>query len=125
MGRVVEHRLTLRDVVAALERLYPRDTAQSWDRVGLGAGAPEQSITRIHLAVDPTLAVIEEAKQAGADLIGTHHPLLLRGIHPVATTTAKAAAVTELAVDDLAPSCQPTHAAMADPGVRPAHADAV
>src|SRR5690606_19499927 len=93
MGRVVENRLTLRDVVAALERLYPPDTAQSWDRVGPVAGDPEQSITRIHLAVDPTLAGTEEAKQAGADLIVPHHPLLLRGIHSVPAATAKGAGV--------------------------------
>lgn len=125
MGRVTptpqtpEHAgpLTLGDVVTVLERLYPPDTAQSWDRVGLVAGDPEQQVTRIHLAVDPTLAVIEEAKEAGADLIITHHPLLLRGIHSVATTTAKGAAVTELVVNDIALYCAHTNADVADPGV--------
>ncbi len=72
--------LTLRDVVAALERLYPPATAQSWDRVGLVTGDLDQPVTRIHLALDPTLAVIEEARAAQADLLITHHPLLLRGV---------------------------------------------
>jgi dinuclear metal center YbgI/SA1388 family protein len=107
----------LSDVVAALERLYPPDTAQSWDRVGLVAGDPEQPVRRIHLAVDPTLAVIAEARDAGADLIVTHHPLLLRGIHSVATTTAKGAAVTELVVNDIALYCAHTNADVASPGV--------
>nr|WP_228266378.1 Nif3-like dinuclear metal center hexameric protein [Ornithinimicrobium ciconiae] len=109
--------LTLGQVVAALERLYPLDTAQSWDRVGLVAGDLDQPITRIHLAVDPTMAVIEEAREAGADLIITHHPLLLRGIHSVATTTAKGAAVTALIVNDIALYCAHTNADVADPGV--------
>ncbi|WP_161958503.1 Nif3-like dinuclear metal center hexameric protein [Ornithinimicrobium cavernae] len=116
--------LSLRDVVAALERLYPLDTAQSWDRVGLVSGDLDQPVRRIHLAVDPTLAVIEEAKQAGADLVITHHPLLLRGIHSVATTTAKGAAVTELIVNDIALYCAHTNADVADPGVGQALAEA-
>lgn len=109
--------MQLRDVVAALERMYPPETAQSWDRVGLVAGDPDQPIRRVHLAVDPTLAVIAEAREAGADLIITHHPLLLRGIHSVATTTAKGAAVTELIVNDIALYCAHTNADVADPGV--------
>jgi dinuclear metal center YbgI/SA1388 family protein len=126
MGSVTETAdgLTLRDVVAALEQLYPPDTAQSWDRVGLVAGDPDQRVGRIHLAVDPTLAVIEEARQGGADLIVTHHPLLLRGIHSVATTTAKGAAITELVVNDIALYCAHTNADVADPGVGQALAEA-
>ncbi|WP_370584188.1 Nif3-like dinuclear metal center hexameric protein [Ornithinimicrobium cryptoxanthini] len=109
--------LTLREVVAALDMMFPPDTAQSWDRVGLVAGDPEQPVRHILLAVDPTLAVIAEAREAGADLIITHHPLLLRGIHSVATTTAKGAAVTELIVHDIALYCAHTNADVADPGV--------
>lgn len=109
--------LALRDVVAALERLYPPYTAQSWDRVGLVAGDPDQPVRRVHLAVDPTLEVIAEARDLGADLIVTHHPLLLRGIHSVATTTAKGAAVTELVVNDIALYCAHTNADVAEAGV--------
>ncbi|WP_433954749.1 Nif3-like dinuclear metal center hexameric protein [Janibacter indicus] len=86
--------LRLQDVLAVLEQTFPLDSAQSWDRVGLVTGDPEQPVRRIHAAVDPTLAVIEEAREAGADLLVTHHPLLLRGVHSVATTSAKGAAVT-------------------------------
>lgn len=107
----------LRDVVAALERLYPLDTAQSWDRVGLVVGDLDQLVSRIHLAVDPTLAVIAEARDGGADLLITHHPLLLKGVHSVATTSAKGAAVTELITNDIALYCAHTNADVADPGV--------
>ncbi|MFX0539375.1 Nif3-like dinuclear metal center hexameric protein [Ornithinimicrobium sp. Y1847] len=109
--------LRLREVVAVLEGFYPPATAQSWDRVGLVAGDPEQTIESILLAVDPTLDVIAEAIEQGADLIITHHPLLLRGIHSVATTSAKGAAVTDLIVNDIALYCAHTNADVADPGV--------
>ncbi len=116
--------LTLRDLVSALEQLYPPDTAQSWDRVGLVTGDLDQPIRRIHLAVDPTQAVIEEARAEGADLLITHHPLLLRGVHSVATTHAKGAAVTTLVVADLALYVAHTNADVASPGVSDALAAA-
>jgi dinuclear metal center YbgI/SA1388 family protein len=109
--------LLLRDVVAVLERLYPPHTAQSWDQVGLVTGDPEQQVERILLALDPTLAVIEEARETQADLIVTHHPLLMRGIHSVATTTAKGASVTGLVVGDIALYVAHTNADVAAAGV--------
>ncbi|MCE1180012.1 MAG: Nif3-like dinuclear metal center hexameric protein [Micrococcales bacterium] len=109
--------LTLRDVVAELEGLYPSQTAQSWDRVGLVTGDPDQPVRRIHFALDPTLAVIEEARDLGADLLVTHHPLLLRGVHSLATTTAKGASVTNLIVGDIALYCAHTSADIAETGV--------
>ena len=111
-------------VVALLEQFYPLHTAQSWDRVGLVAGDPEQPVGTILLAVDPTLDVVAEAVAIGADLIVTHHPLLLKGIHSVATTSAKGATITELLVNDIALYCAHTNADVADPGVGQALAGA-
>lgn len=116
--------IRLRHVLTALEEMYPVDTAQSWDRVGLVTGDPEQLVRRIHAAVDPTLEVIEEAREAGADLLVTHHPLLLRGVHSVATTSAKGAAVTSLVVGDVALYVAHTNADVAEPGVNTALAAA-
>jgi dinuclear metal center YbgI/SA1388 family protein len=114
----VQHeQLTLADVVGALEGLYPPATAQSWDQVGLVSGDLGQPVRRIHFAVDPTLAVIEEAREHGADLLVTHHPLLLRGVHSVATTTAKGASVTSLVTGGVALYVAHTNADIASPGV--------
>ena len=109
--------LPLHGVVAALERLYPLETAMSWDRVGLVTGDMDQPISLVYFAVDPTLAVIEEARAAGAELLVTHHPLLLRGVHSVATTTAKGASVTLLIINDMALYVAHTNADVASPGV--------
>ncbi len=115
---------TLADVVRVLDDLFPPSTAQSWDPVGLVAGDLSQPVRRIHFAVDPTLAVVEEARALGADLLVTHHPLLLRGIHSVATTGAKGATVTALVVNDLALYVAHTNADVAQPGVNDALAQA-
>lgn len=109
--------LPLREVVDVVESLFPPGTAQSWDRVGLVAGDPEQPVSRILLALDPTLAVIDEARRHAVDLLVTHHPLLLRGIHSVATTSAKGACVTHLVVGDVALYVAHTNADVAAAGV--------
>ena len=83
-------------VVAALEARFPPPLAESWDRVGLVCGDPDAEVDRIIFAVDPTLAVAEEAVAAGAQLLVTHHPLLLRGVHSVAATTGKGRVVHRL-----------------------------
>ena len=108
---------TLRAVVGALDRLYPPDTAMAWDRVGLVTGDLDQPVERILFALDPTLAVIAEAADWQASLLITHHPLLLRGVHSVATTYAKGASVTQLIVADIALYVAHTNADVATPGV--------
>jgi dinuclear metal center YbgI/SA1388 family protein len=117
--------LLLRDVVARIEELYPPESAAAWDRVGLVTGDLDQPVRRILFALDPTLAVIEEAAEWGAELLVTHHPLLLRGIHSVATSSAKGASVTRLVVADIALYVAHTNADVADPGVSSVLADAL
>ena len=86
----------LATVVAALERRFPPALAESWDRVGLVCGDPADPVERVLFAVDPTEAVAEEAVETGADLVVTHHPLLLRGVHSVAATGGKGRVVHRL-----------------------------
>ncbi|GAB3883658.1 Nif3-like dinuclear metal center hexameric protein [Terrabacter terrigena] len=124
-GTAPQGDLRLRDVVAALESLYPLESAADWDRVGLVAGDPDQPVRRILLALDPTLAVIDDAQAWGADLLVTHHPLLLRGVHSVATTSAKGASVTALVRAGVALWVGHTNADVADPGVSGVLADAL
>lgn len=78
---------TVADVTAALDARYPPALADEWDAVGLVAGDPAASVRSVLFAVDPVLAVVDEAMVLGADMVVTHHPLFLRGVHSVAPTT--------------------------------------
>lgn len=115
----------LADVQAVLDALYDPRWAQDWDAVGLVTGDPEQEVRRVLLAVDPVEAVMDEASEWGADLLVTHHPLLLRGVHGVATTHPKGRAVTRLVRQGLALVVAHTNADVASPGVSDALARAV
>jgi len=87
---------TLGMILLAVEELWPESLAEDWDEVGLVAGHPSAEVSRILFAVDPTLEVIEEAVAWGAELLITHHPLLLKGVTSVAANTPKGKAVHRL-----------------------------
>ncbi|AUZ35083.1 Nif3-like dinuclear metal center hexameric protein [Arthrobacter sp. PGP41] len=87
---------TLGELLLAVEELWPESLAENWDEVGLVAGHPSAPVTKVMFAVDPTLEVIEEAVEWGAELLITHHPLLLKGVTSVAATTPKGRAVHRL-----------------------------
>jgi len=75
---------TLADADAAISALWPPAGAESWDAVGLIAGDPETEVRAIHLAVDAVPETVDETLELGAQLLLTHHPLLLRGVTSVA-----------------------------------------
>ncbi|MFF2029772.1 Nif3-like dinuclear metal center hexameric protein [Arthrobacter sp. NPDC058192] len=87
---------TLGAIQLAVEELWPESLAEDWDEVGLVAGHPDAEVRKVMFAVDPTSEVIEEAIEFGAELLITHHPLLLRGVTSVAANTAKGKAVHRL-----------------------------
>lgn len=108
---------TLADVVGVLERRYPPATAESWDRVGLVTGDPDQPVRRVLFAVDPVAVVVDEAIAWRADLLVVHHPLLLRGVHSVAATEAKGALLHRLIRAGVALYTAHTNADAAEGGV--------
>ena len=115
----------LRDVVAALDRRYPPTTAEEWDRPGTVCGDPDSPVSRVLFAVDPTAEVVDEALAWRADLVVTHHPLLLRPVHSVAATTWKGALVHRLVRGGCALHAAHTNADAARGGVAEALAHAV
>lgn len=108
-----------------MERRYPPTTAEDWDAVGLVCGDPAAPVRRILWAVDPVEEVVDEAIAADVDLVITHHPLFLSGVHSVAATTAKGRIVHRLIGSGIALYCAHTNADVADPGVSDALADAL
>lgn len=100
-----------------MEARYPPHTAQGWDRVGLVVGEPDAPVRRVLFAIDCVAATVDEAIQAEADVMVVHHPLLLRGVHSVATTSYKGALVHRLIRAGTALYVAHTNADAAVPGV--------
>jgi dinuclear metal center YbgI/SA1388 family protein len=87
---------TLADIVAVSEKLWPTSGAEDWDAVGLVSGNPSAEVTSIYLAVDAVLDTVDEAIAGDAQLLLTHHPLLLRGVTTVAEDRYKGALLARL-----------------------------
>lgn len=113
------------DVLAALDELYDPARAEGWDAVGLVCGDLTRAVTRVLFAVDPVLEVVEEAVAAGADLLVTHHPLLLRPVHGVATTDPRGLVLQRLVRAGIALVVVHTNADVAEHGVSAALAAAL
>jgi len=93
---------TVADAAAVAEALWPAAGAEAWDAVGLVSGEPAAEVRRILLAVDAVAATVDEAVGAGADVLLTHHPLLLRGVTSVAADRYKGALLARLIRADCA-----------------------
>ncbi|MEP6697372.1 MAG: Nif3-like dinuclear metal center hexameric protein [Pseudonocardiales bacterium] len=108
---------TLGEIVAVLDAFFDPRRAEPWDAVGLVCGDPDMHVGRVLLAVDPVTATVEQCRKIGADLLLTHHPLLLRPVHGVAADTHKGRIVHRLITSGIALHTAHTNADVATPGV--------
>lgn len=68
--------MTVYDVYQLIDSLAPFDTQEGFDNAGLLVGSGSTEVTGIHVAMDVTDRVLDEAEAAGANLIVTHHPMM-------------------------------------------------
>lgn len=65
------------DLDAALQRSFPREWAEEWDRVGILAGDRQRALEGVLVTLDPTATSIRRASDLGANVLLTHHPAAL------------------------------------------------
>ncbi|MCC8180056.1 MAG: Nif3-like dinuclear metal center hexameric protein [Planctomycetes bacterium] len=94
--------LTVRDVIAALERIAPPALALDWDPAGLAFGNPDAEVATVLVSLDATLAAAAEAKNAGAHMLVTHHPRIFHPLKTLAATDPDGNRAAELAATGLA-----------------------
>ncbi|PEN05678.1 Nif3-like dinuclear metal center hexameric protein [Longimonas halophila] len=74
---------TIRRIAQSLEQWAPPASAQNYDNVGLQVGRADAEVRRAVLALDLTHEVLNEAIEAGAELIVTHHPLIFQPLKQI------------------------------------------
>lgn len=67
---------TVNDILKFIESIAPVHMKEDWDNVGLNCGHADAPVTKILVALDPFTHVCQEAKDAGAQLLVTHHALI-------------------------------------------------
>ena len=75
---------TVEEIYRYLQTLAPLDLQMEFDNSGMLIGAPEAPVSKVLLALDVTDAVVSEARDIGAQLIVSHHPLIF---HPIRNLT--------------------------------------
>lgn len=71
------------ELIRHLETKFPVSYAVNWDNVGLQAGRREKNVERIFVALDATDEIIEQAVSHKADMLLTHHPMLMSPVKKV------------------------------------------
>ena len=115
--------VSLEVLIQSFEKLWPKASAEHWDRPGLTLGNLHQPISKVLVAVDATHAVIQEALSIKADLLLTHHPLLLRGVSELPSHSVKGNIISQAIKGELAIFSAHTNADAATIGTATALAD--
>ena len=80
--------MTIRDLMAAMEHIAPKDLAEEWDNVGLLVGDPDAAINVAVVTLDITKEAIAYAKEVGAQILVTHHPLIFSPVKSIQAPSA-------------------------------------
>ena len=70
---------SIREIYGAINAAFPFSDAEKWDNAGLLVD-PESKVSKIIVALDATIPVINEAIKTGAQLVVTHHPVIFNPI---------------------------------------------
>lgn len=99
-----------REIIEQMETFAPQYLAEQWDNVGLTIGDKNKQVKKILVALDVIPPVIEEAIHIGADLIVTHHPMILfQKIKNIQADTSLGKKIYDLIKNDISAYCAHTN----------------
>lgn len=108
---------TVCDILHFIEGIAPPALKAEWDNIGLLCGRQDKTVRTVLVALDPFSHVCEEAVEVGADLLITHHPLILEPLSAVTDQTTIGQSVIRLISHDIAAINAHTNLDCADDGV--------
>ncbi|MBI5570778.1 MAG: Nif3-like dinuclear metal center hexameric protein [Desulfomonile tiedjei] len=74
---------TLSQIVEIADRLFPFESAETWDNCGIQIGDPHRSIRAVAFSLDATPQTVQFAADRSCDLLVTHHPVLLEPLRRI------------------------------------------
>ena len=94
--------MLVQDVFNFIDSLAPYATQDSFDNSGLLLGSPAWEVRGIHVAMDVTSSVIDEAIARGANLIVTHHPVMFSARKRLVETDSEARLICRMIRHEIA-----------------------
>ncbi|NDO46565.1 Nif3-like dinuclear metal center hexameric protein [Clostridium sp. MD294] len=99
-----------KEIIEQIETFAPQYLAEQWDNVGLTVGDKNKEVKKVLVALDVMTPVIEEAIHIGADLIVTHHPMILfQKIKNIQSDTSLGKKIYNLIKNDISAYCAHTN----------------
>lgn len=107
----------VKEIAEAIEKLAPKEIAESWDNVGLMVGDYEQEVERVYICLDVTSENIRRAVECGADMIISHHPLIFSPLKRVVEDDVSGSIIRTLIKKDISVYSAHTNLDKADGGM--------
>ena len=93
--------MLLKEIYDSLNQIAPFELQEDWDNSGLLLGDMEAEVERILVTLDVTDEVVEQAIQANADLIISHHPLIFSPVTKINSENFITARILKLANNNI------------------------
>jgi dinuclear metal center YbgI/SA1388 family protein len=75
--------MKIKELTTYLEEFAPTALQESYDNAGLLLGDADEEIKAVMICLDSTEAVLDEAIEAGCNLIIAHHPIIFSGLKKI------------------------------------------
>lgn len=69
--------MKVNEIIQIMEKHYPLEIQEEWDRCGLQVGDRNQEVNKIMIALNADSYTLQEAIDHGCNMLITHHPFLL------------------------------------------------
>lgn len=87
--------VAIEEFVRIVETLAPKELAYDWDNSGLLLRCGN-TVSRVLIALDATMAVAKEAQEKRCDMLLVHHPLIFSPMKAISDTSASGAVLMTL-----------------------------
>ncbi len=87
--------ITVEDILQWIDEVAPFRFAESWDNCGLQVGDPRCEVSRVLVALDPSLETVREAVSKQCQALVTHHPLFSKAVSTLSLDRPPGAIVGE------------------------------
>ncbi|KMY43739.1 hypothetical protein AC622_05345 [Bacillus sp. FJAT-27916] len=105
------------EVIQLFESFSPKYLAEEGDPIGLQVGTLSKKISKVHVALDVTEEVVDEAITNGADMILAHHPLIFRPLKKIDFSHPHGRVIEKLIKHDITLYAAHTNLDVAEGGV--------
>ncbi len=117
--------ITTQDIISQINSIAPFDISEPWDNSGLQAGNRQWEVKKIIIGLDVTLPLMEAAVDTGADLVLTHHPLIMSPEKQIDFARMPGCAIKISAENEISIVCAHTNLDKASAGLNDFFADKI